>query len=133
MSVQWSTDVRNAICDAIEATIGASPTLELRTGAPPATPADADSGTLLASIACPADWMEASASGVKVLKGVWSDPSADNAGVAGHYRLKASGVCKGQGTASLPGGGGDMILDNTNIAASQAIAVGTFTLTAPGA
>ena len=134
MAHQWSSDVRNAINDVIESTIGVSPTVEIRTGAKPAAPTDADSGTVLAAITLPADWMEPSANGIKVLKGTWSDPAADNTGTAGHYRFKAAGgVVKGQGSITMPGGGGDMILDNTSIAVNQAVAISTFTLTAPGA
>jgi hypothetical protein len=129
MAVQLSTAVRNAMGDIIESTIGASPTLEIRTGAPPATPATADSGTLLASLALPADWMTAAAGGVKNINGAWSDPAADGTGVAGHYRIKQGATCHFQGTVTISGGGGDMTLDNNNIAVGQAVSVSTFTLT----
>lgn len=54
MTIQLSTDVRNARLDVIESTIGASPTLEIRDGAPPANCAAADSGTVLATLTLPA-------------------------------------------------------------------------------
>jgi hypothetical protein len=129
MAVQLSTAVRNAMGDTIETTIGASPTLEIRTGAPPANCAAADSGIVLASLALPADWMTAAAGGTKNLNGAWSDPSADGAGVAGHYRIKQGATCHFQGTVTMNGSGGDMTLDNTNIAVAQAVSVSSFSLT----
>ena len=53
--MQYSETVRNDKLDAIETTIGTSPTLEIRSGAAPASCADADSGTLLASLPLPWD------------------------------------------------------------------------------
>ena len=43
----------------------------VRTGAPPANCAAPDTGTLLCEIALPADWMAASAAGVKAKSGTW--------------------------------------------------------------
>ena len=45
----------------------------------------------------------------------------------------ASANCHMQGTITATGGGGDMTLDNTNIAAGQTVNITGFTLTAPGA
>lgn len=133
MAFQFSTAARNASLDAIEAAIGTSPTLEIRSGAAPATCAAADSGTLLASMALPADWAAAAASGAKSLLGTWQDASADAAGTAGHFRLKQGGVCHVQGSISATGGGGDMTMDNVSVAAGQQVTVSVFTLTAGGA
>lgn len=98
MALQFDVLTRNAILDAIEAHIGVSPTLEIRSGPPPANCAAADTGTLLASMALPSDWMAAAASGSKGLLGTWQDASADATGTAGHYRIKAASVTKHQGT-----------------------------------
>ncbi len=133
MALQFSVAVRNAMLDAIEVAVGASPTLEIRTGAPPANAAAADTGTLLASMALPSDWMAAAASGSKALAGTWQDAAADGTGNAGHYRIKQGGTCHHQGTITATGGGGDMIIDNVSIAAGQPVNVTGFTLTAPGA
>jgi hypothetical protein len=106
MAFQFSIRGRNAALDALEATSGASPTLEIRSGAPPANCAAADTGTVLASLALPADWMAAAASGSKGLLGTWQDPSADAAGVAGHFRIKGTGaICDVQGLVSAPWAG----------------------------
>ena len=133
MAFQFSTDVRNAALDAIETTIGASPTLELRSGAVPATPATADSGTLLASMTLPADWSAAASAGAKTLAGLWQDLSADAAGTVGHFRIKQAAVCKVQGSVTITGGGGDMTIDNPVLAVNQQVTVTAFTMTAGGA
>jgi hypothetical protein len=98
MALQYSTAVRNACLDAVESTTGASPTLEIRSGAAPANCAAADSGTLLASMALPADWMNAASGGVKTLLGSWQDSSADGTGSAGHFRIKQGATCHLQGS-----------------------------------
>lgn len=131
MTIQLSTTVRNAMLDAIETAIGTSAILKIRTGSVPATPATADSGTVLATLNLPSDYMAAAASGAKAKTGTWQDTSADAAGTAGHFRIYDSGgsTCHLQGTVTATGGGGDMELDNTNIASGQQVTVTAFTLT----
>ncbi len=132
--MQYSADVRNARLDAVETTVGPSPTLKLFTGAVPANCAAADSGTLLASAALPADWLADAANGQKTMLGDWEDASADGTGNAGHFRIYSSGgACKIQGTCSLAGGGGDMILINLSFATGQPFEADGFTLTAGNA
>lgn len=132
MALQYSTTVRNAQLDAFESTIGTSAVLKIRTGSAPATCADADSGTVLATLSLPSDWMAAASSGSKAKTGTWEDASADNTGTAGHFRLYASDgtTVHAQGTVTATGGGGDLTLDNTSIASGQTVTVSTFTLTA---
>lgn len=131
MSIQLSVAVRNARLDAIESAIGISPVLKIRSGAAPANCAAADSGTVLATLALPADWMAAAASGQKAKSGTWEDASADAAGTAAHFRIYASDgtTCHMQGTVTATGGGGDMTVDNTSFAAGQAFSITSFTLT----
>lgn len=129
MAIQFSTGVRAGMADAIETAVGASPTLELRTGAVPATPATADSGTVVATMTLPADWLTNPATGAKALVGTWQDASADAAGTAGHFRIKAGATCHIQGTVTATGGGGDLTLDNPVLAAGQQVTITTFTLT----
>lgn|SRR5678815_624206 len=127
MAIQLAVSTRNARLDAIETDLGVSPILEIRTGAPPANCAAADSGTVLATLSLPSDWMTAAASGQKDKSGTWQDLTADAAGTAAHFRIKTSGaVCKIQGTCGQ--GSGDMSLDNTNIAAGQTVTVTAFSL-----
>jgi hypothetical protein len=128
MALKYSTAVRNAKLDAIEATIGASAKLRMWTGAAPANCAAADSGTKVAEMDLPADWMAAASNGSKAKSGTWQDTSADNAGTLGHFRIYNSdySVCHMQGTITAAGGGGDMEVQNTNVAAGQAITITSF-------
>lgn len=135
MALQYSTAVRNARLDVVESTIGASAVLKIRTGAAPANCATADSGTVLASLTLPSDWMAAASGGTKAKSGTWEDTSADATGTAAHFRLYASDgtTCHAQGTVTITGGGGDMTVDNTSFASGQAFSVTGFTLTAGNA
>lgn len=132
MALQLSTAVRNAMLDAIETTTGTSAILEIRTGSVPANCAAADSGTLLASMTLPSDWMAAASSGSKGLSGTWQDSSANATGTAAHFRIKDSGgtTCHLQGTVTATGGGGDLTLDNTSIASGQSVTISSFSLAA---
>ena len=131
MPVQLSTAVRNARLDAIEATIGASGKLKLLTGAIPANTAASDTGTVVATIDLPADWMANASGGSKAMSGTWADASADAPGTAGYFRLYAAdgATCHLQGTVSATGGGGDMTLDNVVFAAGQNFQITSFVLT----
>lgn len=135
MALQYSVTVRNAKLDAVETAIGVSAVLKIRTGAAPANCAAADSGTVLATLSLPSDWMAAASSGSKAMSGTWQDASADNAGTAAHFRLYASDgtTCHAQGTVTATGGGGDLTVDNTVFAAAQAFSITSFTLTAGNA
>lgn len=131
MTIQLSVASRNARLDAIETVAGASTIMKIRTGAVPASCATADAGTVLATLALPADWMAAASAGSKAKSGTWQDLTADAAGTAAHFRVYASDgtTCHIQGTCTITGGGGDLTLDNTNIAVGQAITITGFTLT----
>lgn len=131
MAVQFSVAVRNARLDAFETQIGTSAILKIRTGAAPADCATADSGTVLATLSLPSDWMAAASGGTKAKSGTWQDLTADASGTAAHFRVYDSGgsTCGMQGTVTATGGGGDMTVDNTNIAAGQTVTVTSFTLT----
>jgi hypothetical protein len=133
MAFQFSTAVRNASLDAIETTAGTGPTLTIRTGAAPADCAAADSGTVLATMALPSDWLAAASGGSKGIAGTWQDTSADATGTAAHFRIKQGATCHIQGTVTVTGGGGDMTLDNTSIASGQQVTITAFTITAGGA
>ena len=131
MAIKLSEAVRNARLDAIETAVGLSAILKIRTGVAPTNCAAADSGTVLVTANLPSDWMAAAATGSKTLSGSWQDAAADAAGVAGHFRLYASNgtTCHMQGTVTITGSGGDMELDNTNIAVGQTVTITSFTLT----
>lgn len=135
MTLQLSVSVRNAMLDAIETTVGTSAVLKIRTGAAPSDCAQADSGTVLATLSLPSDWMAAASSGSKAKSGTWQDASADATGTAAHFRLYASDgtTVHGQGTVTATGGGGDLTVDNVSFASGQAFTISSFTLTAGNA
>ena len=134
MALQFDTGLRNALLDQIESTISTAPILRIyeSTGTPPATPATAANGTVLAEITLPSDWMAAASSGSKALAGTWQDASANATGTADYFRIYNSGdtTCYIQGTVStVIAGTGDMQLDNTSISTGQSVTISTFTLT----
>lgn len=130
MAIQFSVAVANAMLDQIETTIGATAVLKIRSGAAPATCATADSGTVLATLTLPADWMAAASSGSKAKSGTWQDASADATGTAAHYRLYASdgSTCHQQGTVGTSGS--DLIVDSVSFTAGQSFTINSFTWTA---
>ena len=135
MAVQLSVAVRNARNDAIETVIGASAVLKVRTGAQPATCAAADTGTVLATMNLPADWMAASAAGVKALLGTWQDTVLDATGTAAHFRIYATGgvTCGMQGSVTVTGGGGDLQFDSVSFVAGGTATITAFNITDPNA
>lgn len=135
MTIQLSVEQRNARLDAIEATLGTSPVMRIRSGAPPASTSAARTGTVLATLNLPSDWMAAAASGSKSKSGTWEDLLADAAGTAGHFEIFTNGLtrCDMQGTVTATGGGGDMEVNNTSFAANQPFTVTGFTLNEPNA
>ena len=135
MALQFSTAVRNAMLDAIETQGGTSAVLKIRTGSAPADCGTADSGTVLATLNLPSDWMAAASGGAKTKTGTWTDSSADATGTAGHWRLYASDgtTVLAQGTVTATGGGGDMTVDSTSFTAGQVFTVNTFTFSAGNA
>lgn len=135
MALQYSVAVRNAQLDALETAIGTGAVLKIKSGAAPANCAAADSGTVLATLTLPSDWMAAASSGSKAKSGTWEDASADATGTAAHWRLYASDgtTCHAQGTVTATGGGGDMTVDNTSFASGQSVTVTSFSITAGNA
>ncbi|MCA9970153.1 MAG: hypothetical protein KC425_08055 [Anaerolineales bacterium] len=131
MTLALSTTVKNGMLDAIETAVGTSAVLKIRTGAPPGI-GNADSGTVLATLSLPSDWMAAASGGSKAKSGTWQDASADASGTAAHFRIYASdGTTQHmEGTVTVTGGGGDMTLDSVSITAGQSITITSFTLTA---
>jgi hypothetical protein len=76
--------------------------------------------------------MAASASGGEI--GHWQGNGVA-AGNVGHFRVKDSPgtTTHIQGTVTATGGGGDMTMDNVNVAVDQQVTVNTFQLTAGNA
>ena len=122
MTVQYSVAVRNNLLDSIETTTGASAKLVLYTGTQPANCATAASGSVLATLILP--------TGTKSLLGSWT-VAASGAGTAGYYRIvdSAGTTCHEQGSVAIATGG-DLNLDNTNIAIGQNVTITSKTITA---
>lgn len=138
MAIQYSTTLRNNQLDQIEATAGTSPLLRLYSGSVPANCAAAASGTLLVEMSLPSDWMNAASTGSKTKLGTWSGAGLAGAGAgtnAGHFRITdtAGTTVHVQGTVTIVGGGGDMQLDNPNIAQNQVVTVSSFSVAAGNA
>ena len=101
-------------------------TLTIRTGSP-AGPNNAAGGSALVAITT-GGWSAASSKS-KAKSGTLS-ASASGAGTAGHFRLNnAADTERCEGTITATGGGGDMTVDNTNIASGQTVTVNTLTIT----
>jgi hypothetical protein len=133
MALQYSTALRNNQLDQIEATIGVTPILRIRSGAVPASCAAADTGTVLSTVNLPSDWMAAASGGSKAKSGTWQDASADATGTAAHFRIYDSGgtVCHMQGTVGTSGA--DLIVDNVSFSTGQSFTISNFTISADNA
>lgn len=133
-AIQYSTAVRNAQLDALETTIGTSPVLKIFDGTKPANCAAADAGTVLVTMTLPSDWMDAASSGSKSKLGTWSGTVSD-AGTAQYFRIYATGgsTCHIQGSVTGSGGGGEITLQNTNLAPGQSVSITSFSITAGNA
>ena len=119
--------------NAVISTVGSGPSLLLYTGTPPVNCAATSPDTLLATIVMPSSWTTAAAEGVTTLEGLWQ-AAAVATGTIGYYRIvDASGSCCEQGTVSVVGGGGDLLVDNAAVVPSQIITVIAKTVTAGNA
>lgn len=134
MTIRLATTARNASTDGVVDLIDAGPsagTVDVRTGSQPASAQDAATGTLLATITLSDPAFGASSTGVATA----GDPASVNSvasGTAGWFRVKDStGATVFDGSVSAAGGGGDMIVANTNIASGQPVDVTSFTYTTP--
>jgi hypothetical protein len=132
MAFQTSDTVANAMLDAFETAIGTAAVLKIYdlTAGAPANCAASITGTVLATITLPSDWMAGASSRSKAKSGTWQDASADNTGTADFFRLFASDgtTCHAQGTVTATGGGGNLTLDNTSIASGQSITITSFSI-----
>lgn len=135
MTIQLSVAARNARLDAIETIAGVSAKLMIYTGAQPASCAAAASGTMLVEFDLGADWADDAASGSKNFNSTPLSANADAGGTADHFRLyKNDGTtCVMQGSVTLTGAGGDLTLDNTNIAINQLVKITSFVMNEGGA
>lgn len=128
MAYQYSVSVNNARLDAVESTTGTSAKLNIYSGSAPANCAAADSGTLLATLSLPSDWMAAASAASKAKAGTWSGTASAGSGATPtHFRIKdsANTTCHIQGTCGI--GSGDLQVDGT-VTSGQSITVTSFTI-----
>lgn len=135
MTLQYSQTVRNARLDAVESTIGVTPLFRIYSGTKPAATTDAATGTLLAEMTLPSDWMAAASGGTKEKSGTWQDLTANATGTAGYFRvLDSTGTTTHiQGEVTDTAGAGPLKLSTTAIVSGEPVTVVTFTLTAGNA
>ncbi|WP_341935354.1 hypothetical protein MRBLWO14_001001 [Microbacterium sp. LWO14-1.2] len=135
MATRIANVVRNAMANAAVDLIDAGPaagTVQIRTGAQPASVATAASGTLLGTLTLSDPGFGDAVNGVATAAAVTGDSSADATGTAGWFRVyDSTGTALMDGSISEAGGGGDMILDKVAIVAGGTIAVNSWTVTQP--
>ncbi len=130
MAIQYSSTIYLGQLDLVESSAGASAKLYIFSGSAPANCAAADSGTLLATLTLPSDWMAAASGTSKVLAGSWTGTASAGSGATPtHFRIKdnAGTTVHVQGTAGV--GSGDLNLNGT-ITSGQTITISSFTLNA---
>lgn len=130
MALQYGITLKNNRLDQVEVTAGTAALLKILSGAAPATPATADSGSTLVSMPLPADWMAAASGGTKAKQNTWQ-ASAIGSGSMGYFRIydSASATCHVQGLVSQSTASGELIVDNSVVASGQVVTVNSFTLT----
>jgi hypothetical protein len=126
MAVTHDATVRNAIADAVDDQVNSGSTdatgdLILRA-----------STTTLVTIPFQNPAFGSAASGVITLAGVPLTAAATAGGTADNFIIRnRDNNSKISGSVTATGGGGDMTIDNTNIANSQNVQLNSLTWTAP--
>lgn len=128
--MQYALALVNQRLDLIETFVGLAPVLRFFPGAKPANVAAGNSGSPLATLELPDDWLLPASGGMKSKSGSWEDVQADADGIAGHWRIYRAGgtVCCLQGTVGLSQPA-DMILSDLNFHLGQEITVSGFVIT----
>lgn len=135
MAVQWEDSVRNAVLEGWEAAIGPSPRIRLYAGAKPANTSLPRTGLLLCDFGLAADWATNAVAGAKSLASLPISATALASGEVGYYSITNATATRTleQGDVTATGGGGDMTIDSTQIAAGQEVRITAFTKVAPQA
>ena len=130
MALTFSTTLRNARVTAIKNTIGASAVVKIRTGAAPSNVASPSTGTVLATLSLPSEWLGTAANGAISKVGDW-EAQAETSGTAGHFEVCASdgSTVHIRGSVTGTSGNGEMKVDNTNFAEGQNFTITSFTIT----
>ena len=127
MALTVAATAAQAMGAALATDIGSAATIEIRTGAKPATPETAATGTLLATVAISGSF---TSSGGVLTSADPASVSVAASGTAGWFRVKTSG-----GTAKLDGtvgtSGADMNLSTTALVAGGTVDLGVPSITVP--
>jgi len=129
MAKRANDAMKNFVTDAFRADFN-NGKLYIRSGTQPATGGGAASGDLLVEIDLPATAFSPASAGSAAKAGTWS-AAASAAGIAGWFRMtNTAGTRSIDGNVTGQGGGGDMEVENTNIASGQTVTVDSFSLAA---
>lgn len=127
MALTLAATATQAMGSALATDIGAAATIEIRTGAKPATPETAATGTLLGTVTISGSFTSTGGSLTA------ADPATVTAvasGTAGYFRIKTSG-----GTAKIDGtigtSGADLNLSTTSVVSGGNIDLGVPTINIP--
>jgi hypothetical protein len=134
MSLTLATAARNAMITALAGLVdggSGAGKIEIRSGTRPATPNDAATGTLLATVTLQDPAFGAASNGAVTL----ADPapvSAVAAGTATWFRaMDSSNAAVFDGRVTATGGGGDLTLATTSISSGLTVDITGGTLTQP--
>lgn len=127
MALTITAAAAQAMGAALATDIGSAATIEIRTGAKPATPETAASGTLLATVTISGSF---TATGGALTAADPTSVTVAASGTAAHFRIKTSG-----GTAKIDGtvgtSGADMNLSTVALVAGGTVDLGVPTITVP--
>lgn len=129
-ALQFGVGLRNHLLDELEVFIGTAPELRIYSGSRPSTVAEAPTGTLLATLLLPSDWMAAASGAVKDISGSWAVAAIATA-TAGYFRIyDSTGTTPSvQGVVTPTGTGGHIELDDIRIVSGKTVTITVFTLT----
>ena len=134
MAVRLPAASRNAACDAVVdlVDVGGAGTIEVRSGAQPASAGDAATGTLLATFTLAATAFGAAAAGVATLAGTPRSTTGVAAGTAGWARMRSgAGSTVADFSVTATGGGGDITMNTTTVSVGLALDLTSGTVTMP--
>jgi len=135
MPTRFATATRDASCNAVVDLIdvgAGTATVKIYSGAQPATPNTAPTGTLLATFNLPNPAYGASSTGTATLLGVPLSTSGLASGDAGWFRVAdRNGNAVFDGTVTAPGAGGQMEISPINIGVGAAVILSSGSFTVP--
>lgn len=133
MAIQFATNLRNAMLDAITTFAGANAVIVIYSGTKPTNANTALSGnTVLAQITCGATLASAASNGTLTISGMpLQDSSADATGTAAFFRILKSDLTTVCWQGDVGTSGSDLNLNTTSIAANGPVQITSWTVTIP--